>query len=308
MIFKILIFLLISNNVNTSSVTDDLVQSIIEEILNQIIADSLSPSETEVTSDSTSGSKNVEDWFKPNEWDVLFPYMDYILCNNSGRFTYDAFITAAKKWRSKGFLNSGDHEKDRRELAAFFGQTSHETTGGGGTWTYDLPGSPSPFEFGYCFWDELNGHLSPYCAVDPTYPCEPGKWYSGRGPLQLSYNYNYGQFGDAIGRPEILKRPELLDEDPSLAFEGAMWFWMTPQYLKPSCHDVIDDIVTTSQTNGKPLGFGLLTVIINGGECHWASGNESEFSSDRIGFYKRYLEYFGVSDSREMGCKDIRPY
>jgi hypothetical protein len=42
-------------------------------------------------------------------------------------YTYDAFIEAASKF--PGFGTTGDEQTRRRELAAFFGQTSHETTG-----------------------------------------------------------------------------------------------------------------------------------------------------------------------------------
>jgi hypothetical protein len=42
-------------------------------------------------------------------------------------YTYDAFIEAASKF--PGFGTTGNDETRRRELAAFFGQTSHETTG-----------------------------------------------------------------------------------------------------------------------------------------------------------------------------------
>ena len=44
-----------------------------------------------------------------------------------GFYTYDAFIAAARTFPA--FLNTGDQATRKRELAAFFGQTSHETTG-----------------------------------------------------------------------------------------------------------------------------------------------------------------------------------
>ena len=44
---------------------------------------------------------------------------------------------------------------------------------------------------------------SPYCAdwnswVAKAYPCYPGKKYFGRGAKQLSWNYNYGAFSNAM--------------------------------------------------------------------------------------------------------------
>jgi hypothetical protein len=48
-------------------------------------------------------------------------------CPAKGFYTYNAFITAARAFPSFG--NTGDLATRKRELAAFFGQTSHETTG-----------------------------------------------------------------------------------------------------------------------------------------------------------------------------------
>lgn len=48
-------------------------------------------------------------------------------CPAKGFYTYDAFISAAGAFR--GFGTTGDTATRKREIAAFFGQTSHETTG-----------------------------------------------------------------------------------------------------------------------------------------------------------------------------------
>ena len=51
------------------------------------------------------------------------------------------------------------------------------------------------------------------------------------GPIQLSYNYNYGlfskeYFGDKM---VLLNDPDKVKKDGELAFISALWFWMTPQ-------------------------------------------------------------------------------
>jgi hypothetical protein len=65
-------------------------------------------------------------------------------------------------------------------------------------------------------WQETGGlqfvtEVSPpsdYCrAADPLYPCVAGQTYIGRGPLQLSWNYNYGQAGEYLGVPTLLSNP-----------------------------------------------------------------------------------------------------
>ena len=61
---------------------------------------------------------------------------DYMLSNRSqtgcegGAFyTYDAFLEAANASMFRGFGTLGPEETRKRELAAFFAQTSHQTTG-----------------------------------------------------------------------------------------------------------------------------------------------------------------------------------
>lgn len=195
----------------------------------------------------STGGNDITSWFKQEDFDTLFAYMDYSACNNSGLFTYDSLVGAAKKYQDQGFLNSDNLDDNKMELAAFLGQASHETTGGGGNWTYSLPGSPSPYEFGFCFWDEINGYMLSYCLPgDGTTdactasgmpfecPCDPNdlsKSYHGRGPLQISLNVNYAAFGHQINNDEILKNPDILTEQPQLAFEVFIQYCYTDETL-----------------------------------------------------------------------------
>lgn len=95
-----------------------------------------------------------------------------------------------------------------------------------------------------------------------------GKSYHGRGPIQLSYNYNYGLCSDVLyGDSSILlNNPEKVTEDGVLGFMTGIWFWMTPQPPKPSCHQVITGTwqpkagAANEQYNGN---FGLTIIIIN---------------------------------------------
>ena len=70
-----------------------------------------------------------------------------------------------------------------------------------------------------------------------------GKWrkYYGRGAKQLSYNFNYGQFSQAMfddGRL-LLDHPDFV-ADTWLNMASATWFYTTPQPPKPSMLHVID--------------------------------------------------------------------
>ena len=65
----------------------------------------------------------------------------------------------------------------------------------------------------------------PDCAYcDPSAagcPCGGGRLFYGRGPVQLSWNYNYGALAEAFGRPEICDNPDLVADDPALLWGSA---------------------------------------------------------------------------------------
>ncbi|XP_048128447.1 endochitinase isoform X2 [Rhodamnia argentea] len=219
-------------------------------------------------------------------------------CPAKGFYTYDAFVAAAKSFPAFG--TTGDAATRKREIAAFLGQTSHETTGG---WASAPDG---PYSWGYCHVKEQNP--SAYCSPDPTYPCAPGKQYYGRGPIQLSWNYNYGRCGKAIGA-DLLKNPDLVATDAVVSFKTAIWFWMTAQSPKPSCHDVTTGRWTPSAADksaGRVAGYGAVTNVINGGlEC--GRGKDARVE-DRIGFYKRFCDVLGVGYGNNLDCYSQRPF
>ncbi|KAK6238111.1 hypothetical protein QUC31_003580 [Theobroma cacao] len=164
-----------------------------------------------------------------------------------------------------------------------------------------------PYAWGYYFVEEQN---NPPAYCDAGWPCASNKKYNGRGPIQLSHNYNYKQAGDhgAIRR-DLINNPELVATDATISFKTAIWFWMTPQGNKPSSHDVILGRWTPSDADraaGRVPGYGAITNIINGGiECvhgpHPSSG-------DRIGFYKRYCDILGINYGGNLNCRDQKPF
>ncbi|KAL3527277.1 hypothetical protein ACH5RR_011933 [Cinchona calisaya] len=220
-------------------------------------------------------------------------------CQAKGFYTYEAFIAAAKSFG--GFGTTGDTDTRKREIAAFLAQTSHETTGGWAT------APDGPYAWGYCFKQE-QGNPPDYCVANQQWPCAPGKKYYGRGPIQISYNYNYGPAGRAIGS-NLLANPDLVATDATISFKTAFWFWMTPQSPKPSCHDVMTGRWRPSaadSTAGRVAGYGVVTNIINGGiECGKGSNPQMQ---DRVGFYKRYCDILGVSYGNNLDCANQRPF
>lgn len=262
-------------------------------------------SDTTDTTDTTTGPSDCElaDILDQATWDAMFLHEDDPACFGTV-YTFQGLLDAAADYPS--FACEGDDATRRRELAAFLAQISHETTGG---W----PAAPDgPYAWGLCFIEEVgcqNNGCPQYCdAGNAQYPCAPGKTYHGRGALQLSWNYNYGQAGDALG-VDLLADPDLVKTDSKLAIQTAMWFWMTEQAPKPSAHDVMAGVWQPSvedESLGRLPGFGMTTNIINGGlECA-QPGNLKV--ADRIGFFDRYTMILGTDVGANVDCDMMTPY
>lgn len=205
--------------------------------------------------------------------------------NRNPLYTYDSLVAAAQKYPQ--FCNEGSPEQCKREAAAFFANVAHETAG-------------------LFYVEEIN--KSVYCeASNTTYPCAPNKSYFGRGPIQLSWNYNYGAAGQALGL-DLLNNPDLVATDGAISFQTALWFWMTPQQPKPSCHAVMTGGWTPSSEDsnlGRAPGFGMTINIINGGlEC----GIQSEKASKRVSYYQSFTQMLGVDMGESFSCDRMAHY
>ncbi|RZC51217.1 hypothetical protein C5167_019643 [Papaver somniferum] len=120
-------------------------------------------------------------------------------------YTREAFLEAAKSY--PGFGTTGSLDDIKREIAAFFAHVTHETGH-------------------FCYKEEIDGASRNYCdARNSQYPCVLGKGYHGRGPIQISWNYNYGPAGKSIGF-DGLKAPETVSNNVVTSFKTAFWFWM----------------------------------------------------------------------------------
>jgi chitinase len=246
-----------------------------------------------------SGGAAVASIVSRSLFETMLLHRNEAACLAKGFYTYDAFVAAANFFSD--FAATGSTDVRKREVAAFLAQTSHETTGG---W----PTAPDgPYAWGYCFNQEI-GATADYCTPSSQWPCAPGKKYFGRGPIQISYNYNYGPAGQVIGA-NLLANPDLVTSDPTVSFKTALWFWMTAQSPKPSSHDVITGRWSPSsadQAAGRVPGYGVITNIINGGlEC--GKGQDTRVA-DRIGFFKRYCDLLGVSYGDNLDCYSQRPF
>eukprot|EP01054_Gregarina_sp_Poly1_P011148 Gregarina_sp_Poly_1__11147@NODE_905_length_5764_cov_9_157627_g645_i0_p3_GENE_NODE_905_length_5764_cov_9_157627_g645_i0NODE_905_length_5764_cov_9_157627_g645_i0_p3_ORF_typecomplete_len358_score27_91Glyco_hydro_19/PF00182_19/1_2e31UCH/PF00443_29/0_12_NODE_905_length_5764_cov_9_157627_g645_i029894062 len=235
-------------------------------------------------------------------------------CQNGRRaFHYDSLIRASKFFPE--FANTGNEQQDAMELAAFLATCSHETTGAAEV-------APCGRDYwGLCFVREFSCDIigCPAYAQQDTcedFPCPstPGQEYYGRGAIQLSYNYNYAFFSKVMyDDPQVLlDDADRVAQIGTLAWASGLFFWMTEQRPKDSCHQVI----TGKRTYLKPSqtgGFGLATLIINGGaECSGASCQEDPKSAGRIQYFKRYAFLLDAPLCRRpndvLKCARMMPY
>jgi chitinase len=183
-------------------------------------------------------------------------------------YSYDGLIEAARRYGA--FATSGNEAARKREVAAFLANVAHET--------------------GFLHYVE-EIHKDDYCAPQPGCPCAPGKRYYGRGPIQISWNYNYCAFGEALGYGhELQAHPERVAEDATIAWQTGLWFWMTSTGAsRQTCHDAIGD-----------GSFGETIRTINGSlECDRGG---SDGVRSRVDNYRRFCELLGVPPGDDLGC------
>lgn len=249
-------------------------------------------------------------YLNERKWNELFPNRHGLNSKNAKKtkvdfYSFKAFVDAARVFPD--FL-TGDQGTQKRELAAFLANIAQETSGG---WD-EAPGGY--FKWGLYFVEEKEDSTKNK-YIDLTkknYPPVPGKSYLGRGPKQLSWNYNYGQFSEAwFGtKDSLLQHPERIAQNQVLSFASAIWFWMTPQFPKPSCHDIMTGNwkpTLSDLQKGRVPGFGATVNVINGGvEC--GIGTELNETAHRYKYYQYFCNYFHVSPGSNISCSNQQPF
>lgn len=135
----------------------------------------------------------------------------------------------------------------------------------------------------FCYIEEINGASRDYCdESNRQYPCNPNKRYYGRGPIQITWNYNYGPAGQSIGF-DGLNSPETVANDPVISFGTAFWFWMKNVHQR----------IISGQ------GFGSTIRAVNGGEC---GGRNTAAVRARVQYYTDYCRQLGVSPGDNLSC------
>ncbi|QKW53902.1 glycoside hydrolase family 19 protein [Streptomyces buecherae] len=213
-----------------------------------------------------SGEPPTQEGFVVSEaqFNQMFP-------NRNSFYTYRGLTDALSAYPA--FANTGSETVKRREAAAFLANVSHET---GGL---------------VHIVEQNQANYPHYCDRNQPYGCPAGQdAYYGRGPIQLSWNFNYKAAGDALGI-DLLRNPWLVERDPAVAWKTALWYWNTqsgPGTMTPH----------NAMVNGA--GFGETIRAINGTlECN--GGNPNQVQS-RINNYQRFVQVLGTTPGDKLSC------
>jgi predicted chitinase len=172
------------------------------------------------------------------------------------------------------FATTGSDTVKKQEAAAFLANVDQETGG-------------------LVYIEEIA--KAPYCDTGfPQYPCAPGKQYYGRGPMQISWNYNYGAASSALG-VDILSNPDLVAQDSAIAWKTALWYWMTQTGQAG---------ITPHNAMVNGSGFGYTIRAINGGiECGQPGGSlGNQEMNNRVNYYTNFTGILGVPTGSNLTC------
>ncbi len=183
-------------------------------------------------------------------------------------------MSAAQRYPA--FANTGSLEQRQREAAAFLANIAHESGG-------------------LRYVRELNtANYGSYCSASTalangfTANCFKNGvefQYYGRGPIQLSWNFNYLAAGNSLGQ-DLLHNPDVVATDATTAWATAIWFWMTQSGA--------GTITPHAAMNNNPRpGFGETIRSINGAlECN---GRRPDIVTKRVNFYTQFTSILGTS-------------
>ncbi|MEV6494022.1 glycoside hydrolase family 19 protein [Actinoplanes sp. NPDC051633] len=206
---------------------------------------------------------------QPGGFPVSEAQFNQMFPNRIAFYSYAGLVDAARKYPA--FL-SGDDATKKREAAAFLANVSHESGG-------------------LVYVEEQNQANWPlYCRPTPEVGCPAGQSaYHGRGPIQLSWNFNYKAAGDALGL-DLLHNPDMVKNVTSVAYQTAVWYWMTQN--GPNSMPAHQALFSQ--------GFGGTIRSINGSlECN--GGNPAQVQS-RVSSYQHFAGILGVDPGPNLYC------
>ena len=118
-------------------------------------------------------------------------------------------------------------------------------------------------------------------------------------------NYNYGEAGKDL-KVDLLNHPEYIEQNATLAFQVAIWRWMTPiKEHQPSAHEVFIGTWTPTKSDNlakRVSGFGATMNVLYGDLICGHGDNES--MKNIISHYLYYLDLMGVGQE-EAGPHEL---
>lgn len=207
----------------------------------------------------------------PSAFPVSEAQFHQMFPNRNSFYTYSGLTAALSSY--PGFTNTGSEQVRKREAAAFLANVSHET--GGLVHIVEQNTANYPH---YCDWSR-------------PYGCPAGQAaYYGKGPIQLSWNFNYKAAGDALGI-DLLNNPWLVQNNAAISWRTALWYWNTQS--GPGTMTAHHAIVSGA-------GFGETIRAINGSlECN--GGNPGQVQS-RINTFQRFTQILGTTPGSNLSC------
>ena len=186
-------------------------------------------------------------------------------------YTYSGLTAALSAYPA--FANTGSDTVKRQEAAAFLANVSHET--GGLVHIVEQNTANYPH---YCDWSQ-------------SYGCPAGQAaYYGRGPIQLSWNFNYKAAGDALGI-NLLNDPYRVERDAAVAWKTGLWYWNTQNG---------PGTMTGHNAMVNSAGFGQTIRSINGSlEC---DGKNPAQVESRVSKYRQFTQILGVATGANLYC------
>ncbi|HET6295173.1 MAG TPA: chitinase [Kribbella sp.] len=207
----------------------------------------------------------------PTAFPVSEAQFNSMFPNRNSFYSYSGLTAALSAY--PGFANTGDDTTKKREAAAFLANVNHETGG-------------------LVYIKEINEANYPhYCDWGQPYGCPAGQAaYYGRGPIQLSWNFNYKAAGDALGI-DLLGNPWQVEQNSAIAWKTGLWYWNT---------QTGPGTMTPHNAMVNNAGFGETIRSINGSiECN--GGNPGQVQS-RVDAYTRFTQMLGVSPGSNLYC------
>jgi predicted chitinase len=187
--------------------------------------------------------------------------------NRNSFYTYSGLVAALSSY--PGFATTGGATVEAQEAAAFLANVDHETGG-------------------LVYINEID-QSGDYCASE-SYGCPAGTYaYYGRGPIQISWNFNYEAAGQALG-VDLLDNPNLVSTNAAISWETGLWYWDT---------GTGGGSMTSHQAMVSGAGFGDTIRAINDIECN---GGDTAEMQDRVNDYEAFTAILGVPAGGNLTC------